>query len=377
MNSGSKKLTIILDIDDTLCPLLEVVAEILRQRHAGDSGFRIAYEDFIEWDFLNFPVDIQAEIWEILRSDEIYERQTPFPGAVELVQELQRRGHRVLIYSAVSPHKMGIRAKIIMQYFPVQERDIILGGNKDLMWADILLDDGLHNILTSHCQYPILIRRPWNLKEKQVLSVGNYDEFLAMVDQIEKIAPMFRTHPVRDKQPSFIALVGPPSSGKTSVINELLHDPRFVLAPAVTTRLPKDDDRPGEYVHVSQEEFDRLASSRLLLEHTVYYGERYGISQDAFQPIWDNGQIPVKAMDIRGAMEIKRVMGSRCMTIFIRRNRQYIIKNLVEDSTDPDLAARKIMGLDGEFASEHLCDYVIANNGDLAETVRQLFKIID
>ena len=35
------------------------------------------------------------------------------------------------------------------------------------------------------------------------------------------------------------------------------------------------------------------------------------------------------------------------------------------------------MGLDSEFSNEYLCDYVIANNGDLTETVRQLFKVID
>ena len=373
----NKNLTIILDIDDTLCPLLEVVANILRERHAGDPGWDISYEDFVAWDFLNFPLNVQAEIWEILKSDEIYEQQVPFPGAVELVEELQRRGHRVLIYSAVSPNKMGIRAQTIMKYFPVKEKDIVLGGNKDLMWADILLDDGLHNILTSHCQYPILMRRPWNLKEKQVLSVTNYEEFLTLVSQIEAVTQVSRASVLRNEYPSFIALVGPPSSGKTSVINELLKDPRFALAPAVTTRPHKEDDRPGEYVHVTLGEFNDLVFSGRLLEHTTYFGEQYGIDHAAFQPIWDNGQIPVKAMDIHGAMEVKRVMGSRCTTIFIRRNRQYIVRSLIEDSTDPSRTAQKIMSLDAEFANEHLCDYVVANNDDLNGTVHQLFKILN
>jgi len=79
-----------------------------------------------------------------------------------------------------------------------------------------------------------------------------------------------------------VTFTGPSGVGKTTVRRTLVEsDPRrFVALPMVTTRLPKPGD-DGEYIYVSQEEFDRMnaqgefsSSTRLPGKEERWYGYR-------------------------------------------------------------------------------------------------------
>ena len=368
-----KKLTIILDVDDTLMPCVEPAADIVRE----ETGFDIRYENTTTWGFTNFPREIGDRMREVMASAEFHRSQHPFPGAVDMVRKLQADGHNIIIFSAVPPEAMGERSISIQKYFPIPSGNIVLGGNKNLMKADIMLDDGLHNIMDSQCRYPILFRRPWNMTEKRVLSVSSYSEFLDIVNRIAEAPQDGWIKESMKKRPEFIALVGPSASGKSTIIKELLRDPRFAMASAVTSRKPRGDEQNGEYHFVSRLDFIEMDEKGVLIEKTEYLGNFYGMSMEDVKPIWDEGKIPIRPMDINGAMAVKKAFGEKAVTIFIRRNKEAVLKALIERNSQTNDIVRRILNLDQEYANESLCDWTVSNDGRIEETVKQILQIVN
>lgn len=179
---------IALDYDNVLAPCTGLACDI-----ANEEGYQIQFENVSEYAFTNFHPEIAKKMLELVTSEKMFQRQHPWPGAVEMVNTLLDAGHTVLIASAIPAEKMGIRANQILRYFPrIAPQNIILGGRKDLLSVDILLDDSPANLLKSFAKYPILFNQPWNLKALPLRRVSTYDEFLSFVkalttEQEEKI----------------------------------------------------------------------------------------------------------------------------------------------------------------------------------------------
>lgn len=57
-----------------------------------------------------------------------------------------------------------------------------MGKRKDLFHADIMLDDGIHNLLESNRTLPVLFRQPWNQNASGICCVDDYADFLTLVD---------------------------------------------------------------------------------------------------------------------------------------------------------------------------------------------------
>lgn len=50
--------------------------------------------------------------------------------------------------------------------------------------VDVLLDDGIHNLRRTTAEYPVLMQRPWNVAEKNYVTVSGFEEFLAFMRSI-------------------------------------------------------------------------------------------------------------------------------------------------------------------------------------------------
>lgn len=367
-----KKLSIILDCDEVLMECIQPACEIISKRH----GISLNKKDIKSWNMMELDEPIRDEMLQLIRSRAFVATQEPSPGAVDFVRALTDRGHKVMVFSAVPPFAMGVRARQILEYFPIAPDNITLGGNKKYMYGDILLDDSLGNIDGSKCRYPVLFRQPWNENDHRFLSVSNYEEMLQLVDKIS-VAPEPKEHKVtKYGNPGFLALVGPSASGKTSIIQELLKDPRFCLVKAITTRAPRSNDIPGEYRFVTMDEFNKLLAEGSMIEHTEYAGNCYGLDVKDVQEVWDSGRIPVKAMDIVGARAVKEKLGSRAVTVFVRRDREAILESLLNRDSDKKDIVRRIMALDTEYLNEFQCDWTVSNNGSLSDAVSQILRVI-
>lgn len=368
-----KKLVVILDWDNVMAPCTELACQKSTAR-----GYPVDVKEVTMYSFKNLPEDISKMLMDIFDEPDFFDDQAPYPGAVEMVDELLDAGHEVVISSAMKPGLMGIRSSQIAAFLPrLDPKNIMLGSRKDLLRGDLLLDDALYNIETSPARYPVVFNQPWNKDSEGYIRVSKYKEFVNMVEDVS-LAPDAEVPRVgRPGHPGMICLVGPSASGKSFICDELIKNPIFRKVRALTTRTPRPDGVDAtEYKFVSDEEFDQAVASGDLVEHTVYAGHKYGIDKREIKDIWNSGRVAIKPVDINGAIACKAAYGDQCVTVFIRRSKEAIIESLLQRDVPNKDTVKRLMSLDSELSNEQFSDWTVFNNGALEHAVQQIIRII-
>lgn len=141
-----KKLTVLVDMDDTVEGLLQAWVDYLNKTH----GTTVKKDDVTEWDVsVSFPEVSTAEVYAPLQNDEFWKTVKPFDGAAEYLQRLKDDGHKVLIVTT-SDYRT-LRSKmdnVLFRYFPMFTwNDVIITAHKQIVNGDVLVDDGVHNLI--------------------------------------------------------------------------------------------------------------------------------------------------------------------------------------------------------------------------------------
>ena len=365
-----RKLTIGLDADDVLFYCVSEALEIVNKK----LGTNVSVNNITTWDLSDVDEDVKKCFHETLNEEMLYINQKVIPGAVDMVDALLERGHEVVFVSAMKPQFMNIRAIRLKQNFSkVPESNIMLGARKDLVQVDVLLDDANHNLTKTKATYPIVFDWPWNQSLTGFLRVHNYDEFLEFIDQISSfVEPARKAIP---GEPYAIALIGPSGSGKTALMNELCKNPAFGMTTSYTTRTQRPNEGDS-YFFVSNEEFKDLEAKGKFVDTTSYAENKYGLAKDEIERLWEKGKHAVVLMDISGAMNLKRVYGSRVATMFIRRGRQEVLSEIISRETSGDDKVNRIISLEKEYDNESMCDFIITNKGTIKETTAQILNCL-
>ena len=227
------RLSTALDIDDVLMECTAYAVKLANEKYNFNPPLSI-YE-IKKWGKQGTRSDV---IFELFNDPEFYRTQPVMQGAKEFVKKLSTMTE-VFVSTAIPPEFMGIRAKRIMEEFPEIPADhIYMGARKDKIGVDILFDDGMHNVLRSSAQYPILRRWPWNQAATGVLAVNTYDEFLKMVEVIaDSYSLKGESEPLTE--PSIVVLVGPSGSGKSKIATQVLSKTdKFEKLVSYTTKDP-------------------------------------------------------------------------------------------------------------------------------------------
>lgn len=343
-----------LDWDDVLAPFNDVAVAMANEKYHIEPPLTL--EDVTSWN----NTGKASVIKEFYQMDELYHSQVVTEKTKRCVRQLMKIAD-VYIITAAYPKFMGIRAKQIVTEFPeIPESRIILGSAKNLVHLDIILDDAIHNVLESPATYPVLMRKPWNWQMTGILSVNNLSEFVLLVKQIMNAA-MHKTQEI--KEPSVLALVGPSGSGKSQIVETLCKDPRFVNPKSYCTK-------PSEkHIYLSKEEFDKQE----FFENTRYAGIQYGTKKEDIQAVLDEGLYPVMPLDMCGAIAMKRHFPTSI--IYISREKEALIRDIIEESYSLDEKTLRILSLDAEKKNREICDYVIDNSSlDGAEKLLQLIE---
>lgn len=152
-------LRILCDVDDVMWALLPAWLDLLNKRH----GTSVSVEDVKEWDMTKaFPALTPDQIFGVLREKELWDSVKPIPGARETVARLNRDGHRVVFVTDTAPDTVKDKFNAFFALFPeFTWKDVIITGQKQLIRGDILIDDGIHNLVGG--QYlKILLDAPYN-----------------------------------------------------------------------------------------------------------------------------------------------------------------------------------------------------------------------
>lgn len=176
-----------------------------------------------------------------------------------------------------------------------------------------------------------------------------------------------------------IVLVAPSGSGKTTIANMLLDDfDEIKFSTSATTRIPRRGEKDGrEYFFLSNSAFDELVKEGGFLEWEQYSGNRYGTLRSEVDKLVESGYFPLLDIEVKGALNIKKMYGSDCISIFIKPPSLEELRRRLENrksETRVQLETRLSKAREElEYADEF--DYVVVND-DLAEAYSQVKKII-
>lgn len=124
-----------------------------------------------------------------------------------------------------------------------------------------------------------------------------------------------------------IVFAAPSASGKSTLINYLMkHDLDLQFSVSCTNRSPRPLYEGGpleedgvHYFFLSPEDFDRHIQDGDFLEYEeVYPGRYYGTLRQQVDQRLAEGHNVIGDLDVKGALNVKRHYGDRCLAVFIQ-----------------------------------------------------------
>ena len=138
-------------------------------------------------DLTNFEMDknknVNGNIWKIIDSDGFFKDLPEIEGGVWAVEKLQKAGHNVIICSSPSKNIGSWTDKIywIQNHLKIMSnKNIILTGSKQLVMADILIDDSPKNAYNWRKKNPkgivAQINWPYNLNSVAQIKADSWED---------------------------------------------------------------------------------------------------------------------------------------------------------------------------------------------------------
>lgn len=158
----------------------------------------------------------------------------------------------------------------------------------------------------------------------------------------------------------------PSGAGKTTVVRHLLKKyPYMDFSISATSRLPRGEEINGrEYFFLNKEEFKKKIDAGEFIEYEeVYPGFFYGTLKSEVERIWSKGNIIVFDIDVKGAVNLKRLYGKNALAVFVKSPSVEILRErLTARGTDtPEAIERRIAKAKEELSYEGYFDEVLTN----------------
>ena len=177
-----------------------------------------------------------------------------------------------------------------------------------------------------------------------------------------------------------VIITAPSGAGKTSITRQLMkHFPQLAFSISAATRKPRTHEKDGvDYHFMSTEEFqDKIHEDAFMEWEMVYEGKYYGTLKSEMKRIWNNGQIPVLDIDVKGAIHIQDLYPKQILTIFIEPPSIEELKRRLESrgtETADSLQAR-INKASYEISFKHSFQHVIVND-NLEKAIKEATAIV-
>lgn len=177
-------LTILFDADDVAEDLLNCWVDLLNERY----GTSVAFEDIKAWNMmLAFPTLTKEQVFGAILDDELWNRLEPMPGSQRILQKWHDQGYQLYMVTASDYRTCKVKIERILQMFPFLDWEhIILASNKQMVRGDILIDDGVHNLVGGD-YYKILFNRPHNtgmdVEKYDIHRADTWDDIDTLVQQ--------------------------------------------------------------------------------------------------------------------------------------------------------------------------------------------------
>lgn len=177
-----------------------------------------------------------------------------------------------------------------------------------------------------------------------------------------------------------IIITAPSGAGKTSITHYLLKKfPQLAFSVSAATRPRRKHEVDGkDYYFLSQEEFEQKARQNEFIEwEMVYEGKSYGTLKSELQRIWDNNQVPVLDIDVKGAIHVQGQFSGTVLSIFVEPPSVDELKRRLSSrgtETEESLQTR-VNKASYEISFKHSFDKIILND-DLDKACKRAEEVI-
>lgn len=185
-----------------------------------------------------------------------------------------------------------------------------------------------------------------------------------------------------DKLQMIYIFCAPSGSGKSTMVKHLLtnHPNLFELSISCTTRAPRGQEVHGkEYYFITVEEFlKRIENAEFIEYEQVYEGLYYGTLKAEVERIESAGKQVLFDVDVKGGLNLKRILGDRAVSIFICPPSIEELRRRLEGrgDTSPEMIEKRLAKAEKELSYKPYFDRVVVND-DLQHAFAQLDQIVE
>ncbi len=178
-----------------------------------------------------------------------------------------------------------------------------------------------------------------------------------------------------------VVITAPSGAGKTTIAKKLLNEiPKLVFSVSGTTRPPRSGEVHGkDYYFLSRKEFDRYIEEGEFIEWEEFYnGTRYGTLRSDVESHREKGYFVLFDVEVNGAVSLKNVFGSDCITLFIKAPDLQTLENRLKSrGTESEQTLElRLERAKMEIEQAQKFDYVVVND-DFEKAYARVKSIVD
>ena len=176
-----------------------------------------------------------------------------------------------------------------------------------------------------------------------------------------------------------IIITAPSGAGKTSITRHLLqHFPQLAFSVSAATRAARGKEQDGvDYYFMSTQAFQHKIQENEFVEwEMVYEGKYYGTLKNELARIWNNQQIPVLDIDVKGAIHVQQQYPGNSMSIFIEPPSVEELKRRLQSrgTETPESLQARINKASFEISFKQHFNHIIVND-NLEKACRQVIEL--
>ncbi|MDB2384300.1 guanylate kinase [Endozoicomonas sp.] len=173
-------------------------------------------------------------------------------------------------------------------------------------------------------------------------------------------------------------IAAPSGAGKTSLVNAMVKStPHIKVSISHTTRPSRLGEKEGVNYHFTTvDDFKKMLSEGVFLEHAEVFGNYYGTSQNWVREQLDKGEDVILEIDWQGAQQVRRLMADAVSIFILPPSKEVLYERLVGRGQDDEgVIGRRMAQAVSEISHYNEFDYIVINDEfDLA--LRDLQTII-